>query len=579
MRKTIGRPGIVLRGLLLCTTGLLAVLGGCGGGSGSGTQSPPDFQISAAVLSPATVTAGSPATSTVTITAVGGFSAAVALACSGLPTGATCSFNPVSVAGSGTSQLIVSTSGTTAAGSYPLSVHGTSGSTNHSAQLNLAVQSKIEHVVIIFQENRTPDNLFQDPILVSRGADIQSYGIDSKGNKIPLTPHTLSTDYDLGHAHSSFVSTYDNGKMDGAGLNSVKCNTGAPPTCPPPNPWFQYVQGSDVAPYWQLAETYTFGDRMFQTNQGPSFPAHQFILSATSAPSAGSTMFVAENPFFGPDPFHNAGCIAPPVELVRLISPAGDESQKMYPCFDHPTLTDIFDAAKISWRYYSPSAGIIWNSPTAIQHMCVPNVAPPNATACTGSEYISNVVLNSAQVLTDIANGQLASVSWVIPTGQSSDHPGTTDASGPSWVASVVNTIGNSPYWSDTAIIIAWDDWGGWYDHVSPAPPTGPGVINSYEYGFRVPLIVVSPYAKAKYISHQVSDFGSILKFIEGTFGVSNVAPGASPAYADATSYTGDLSDCFDFTQTPLTFQTIPAPKDAKYFLEDKTPPTDPDDD
>jgi len=439
--------------------------------------------------------------------------------------------------------------------------------------------SKIQHVVVIFQENRTPDNLFHDPVLISRGADIQDYGIDSKGNRITLTPTTLKTNYDLGHNHNNFLQLYDNGKMDGGDLNSVRCITGPPPSCPPPNPWFQYVQASDVAPYFALAETYTFGDRMFQTNQGPSFPAHQFIISGTSAPSAGSNLYAADNPFFGTDAFHNAGCIAPPVERVNLIDPSGSESQLVYPCFDHPTLTDIFDAAKISWRYYSPSAGIIWNGPTAIQHMCVPNAAPPNGTACTGSEYASNVVLNSAQVLTDIASGQLASVSWVIPRGQSSDHPAGNDGSGPSWVASVVNAIGNSPYWSDTAIIITWDDWGGWYDHVSPAAPTGPGVISSYEYGLRVPLIVVSPYAKAAYVSHQVNDFGSILKFIEGTFGLSNVAPGASPAYADATSVTGDLSDCFDFNQTPLTFQTIPAPMDAKYFLEDKTPATDPDDD
>ncbi len=439
---------------------------------------------------------------------------------------------------------------------------------------------KIQHVVVIFQENRTPDNLFHDPVLMQRGADIASSGIDSKGNQITLTPGPLNTEFDLGHTHHNFVQVYDQGKMDGADLNGVKCKAGAPPSCPPTDAWYQYVQASDVGPYFQLAETYTFGDRMFQTNQGPSFPAHQFIISGTSAQTAASgSLFVSENPFHGSDPFGLAGCIAPPVELVNLITASGDESQQVYPCFDHPTLTDIFDVAKISWRYYSPSAGIIWNGPTAIEHMCMPNVPPPDGTACTGSDYVNNVILQNTQVLTDIANGQLPSVSWVIPSGQESDHPAINDGSGPSWVASVVNAIGNSQYWSNTAIIITWDDWGGWYDHVSPAAPTGPGIINSYEYGFRVPLIVVSPYAKPKYISHQVNDFGSILKFIEGTFGVSNVAPGASPAYADATSLTGDLSDCFDFNQTPFTFQTIPAAKDAKYFLEDKTPPTDPDDD
>jgi len=434
--------------------------------------------------------------------------------------------------------------------------------------------SKIQHIVVIFQENRTPDNLFQDPVLISRKADIQSYGIDSKGSQITLTPSPLKTDFDLGHGHLSFLDLYDNGKMDGANLNGVHCIKGAPPTCPPINPWFQSVQPSDVAPYFQLAETYTFSDRMFQTNQGPSFPAHQFMISGSSQPSVGSNLFVSENPVKGPDPFDFAGCIAPPQELVNLITPTGDETQQLYPCFDHPTLTDTLDAAKISWRYYAPSAGIIWNSPSAIQHICVPNAPPPNGTACTGPDYTANVVLQSTQVLTDIANGQLASVSWVIPSGQASDHAGISDGSGPSWVASVVNAIGNSQYWSNTAIIITWDDWGGWYDHVVP-----PAIINSYEYGFRVPLIVVSPYAKAAYISHQVNDFGSILKFIEATFGLSNVAPGASPAYADATSFTGDLSDCFNFNQTPLTFQTIPAPLNAQHFLEDKSVPTDPDDD
>ncbi|MGB6675439.1 MAG: alkaline phosphatase family protein [Terriglobales bacterium] len=577
MRKMSGRPGTILPcGLLLCTMGLLLlVLNACGGSSAN--QTGPNFQISAAALSPATVNPGKPATSTVTVTAMAGFSGSVALACSGLPSGASCAFVPASVAGSGTSKLTISTSGTTTPGSYPVGVQGSSGSTDNSAPLSLIVQSVIQHVVIIFQENRTPDNLFQDPVLVARGADIQNYGIDSNGDKIPLTPITLSTDYDMGHSHKSFLLAYDNGKMDGADLDTVTCNPGAP-SCPQPDPEYRYVQASDVAPYFQLAETYTFGDRMFQTNQGPSFPAHQFIISGTSAPTPpgdqNSDLFDAENPAGSASFLGDTGCTAPAVEVVNMIDPGGSESIEMYPCFDHPTLTDIFDTAKISWRYYAPSPGSIWTGPNAIQHLCVPNVPPPNGASCTGPDWINNVILKNTQVLTDIANGQLASVSWVIPTGQESDHASINNGTGPSWVASVVNAIGNSPYWSNTAIIITWDDWGGWYDHVPP-----PAIINSYEYGLRVPMIVVSPYAKPAYISHQVNDFGSILKFIEGNFGVGTVAPGASPAYADATTNTFDLSDCFDFNQTPLTFQTIPAAKDAKYFLEDKTPPSDPDDD
>jgi phospholipase C len=140
----------------------------------------------------------------------------------------------------------------------------------------------------------------------------------------------------------------------------------------------------------------------------------------------------------------------------------------------------------------------------------------------------------------------------------------------------VVNAIGNSPYWANTAIIIAWDDWGGWYDHV---PPPIISAAPDYEMGFRVPMIVVSPFAKAGTVSHTVYDFGSILKFIEKTFGLSTIAPGATLAYADEFPGTGDLSDCFDFNQTPLTFHTIPTALDAAFFVNDKRTPTDPDDD
>jgi phospholipase C len=441
---------------------------------------------------------------------------------------------------------------------------------------------KIQHVVVIFQENRTPDNLFQDQNLINAGADIQTpaHGWNKEGTLITPMPASLAAVFDPDHSHLSFLEMYDGGKMDGADKIRVICPP-SKPNCRPPNPTFTYVDNSTgmLAPYYQLAETYTFGDHMFQTNQGPSFPAHQFIISGTSAPvPPGNTMsnfFVAENPVGVPMPDSSTGCTAPPAETVALIDstnpdPNTNETQTMYPCFDHPTLTDLLNAKKISWKYYAPTAGSIWTGPNAIQHMCGPNAPIPNATACMGSDWTNNVVLNYTQVLTDIANGQLASVSWVIPTGAVSDHAGITDGSGPSWVASVVNAIGNSSYWANTAIIITWDDWGGFYDHVKP-----PSIPNSYEFGFRVPLIVVSPYAKPKYISTVTHDFGSILKFIEGNFGLATVAPGAG--YADESA--DDLSDCFDFTQNPLTFQTIPAKYDAAHFLNDTSAPTGPDDD
>ena len=451
------------------------------------------------------------------------------------------------------------------------------------AKAQTPASTPIQHVVIIFQENRTPDNLFQDPVLIARGADIAGSGVNSKGQTIPLGQIDLGTaganpdNYDLEHTHRAFtlmcdLNTSTGGcRMNGANYVSASCTHGVV-NCPPPTPQFKYVNPSDVAPYFQLAEQYAFADRMFQTNQGPSFPAHQFILAGTSEPATGSTLFAAENPYGVSGATDNTGCTAPPAEYVPLIDPSGVESSRMYPCYEHQTLTDLLDAANISWTYYAPSAGAIWTAPNAVEHICGPNVAPPNATECIGSDWVNHVVLNQLQVLSDIRHGELSTISWVIPSGRSSDHSNLSDGSGPSWVSAVVNAIGGSKYWPNTAIFIAWDDWGGWYDHVPPAlVRDGTSWGSGYVYGFRVPMIVVSPYAKPAYISHVTHDFGSILKFIETNFNLPSLG------YADLPA--DDLSDCFNYSQAPIPFHTITAPLNADYFLNDSRPPTDPDDD
>ncbi len=411
------------------------------------------------------------------------------------------------------------------------------------------LSQKIQYVVVIFQENRTPDNLFHG----LPNADIADTGLNSLGQKIPLTPISLANNYDLSHAHQAFVKMYDGGKMDGADKVGVSCATGTT-GCPPPNPQFAYVNPAEVAPYFQLAEHYAFADRMFQTNQGPSFPAHQFIIAGTSAPTAASAFFAAENPTLplGAPAGSEVGCAAPAGTSVAMLDPAGFESTRQFPCFEHPTVVDELDAHGVSWRYYTPSPGSIWTGPNAIQHLRL------------GPDWASNVVVSQTQFFADVTSGHLAHVSWVIPTGQESDHPRSTDGSGPSWVASLVNAIGASPYWASTAIFVTWDDWGGWYDHV--APP----IYNAYEYGFRVPLIVVSLYARQGYVSHITHDFGSILRFIEEDFGLSSLG------YADSRA--DDLLDCFDFNQRPLIFQRVAAPYDRNHFLNDTRAPLPPDD-
>src|SRR5215469_18144892 len=230
---------------------------------------------------------------------------------------------------------------------------GANGCSNgNPSSMNPIQASKIQHVVIVFQENRTPDNLFQDPVLITAGADIVNSGLNSSGQMISLSPESLGVNYDLGHSHSDFVAQYDGGKMDGADKVVLDCSV---PPCPA-NPQYFYVNNSEVQPYFQMAEQYTFGDRMFQTNEGPSFPAHQFIIAGTSAPTATSPLFAAENPASATGP---AGCLAAANDTVMMIDASGSEKAQpaQYPCFEHPTVTDLLHAAKVSWRYYAPSAG------------------------------------------------------------------------------------------------------------------------------------------------------------------------------------------------------------------------------
>ena len=424
---------------------------------------------------------------------------------------------------------------------------------------------QVKHIVIVVQENRTVDNLFQGLDRYLPQADIASSGVNSKGEVIALKPMALRKSFDLDHTHLAFTNMYDGGKMDGADL--IKCSPYYTPC--PRNAQFHYVQQGDVEPYFQIARNYGFANRMFQSNQGPSFPAHQFLFGGTSQPEAFSPLFAADNPFFG------SGCIGPAQSFVDLVDPSGSTNATMYPCFEHQTLADLLDAPPkqpdrpISWRYYTVNAISIWSAPDAIDHLCRPAGSPPT---CTASHWSNgDVELWPAQVLEDIDQRALRSVSWVIPTAQDSDHAAFNEGTGPSWVASIVNAIGNSPYWQDTVVLILWDDWGGWYDHVKPPIDATYGY---YEYGFRVPLLVVSAYTPRGYVSEKQHDFGSVLRFVETVFDLGRIPPGD---FVDAKS--DDLGDFFDFTKPPRSFTKIAQPVPASHFRDRTRTMMPPDDD
>lgn len=428
-------------------------------------------------------------------------------------------------------------------------------------------ESKFSHVVIIVQENRSPDNLFGSDPDFEPGVDIRASGTNSAHQTVRFASVPLAGCYDLAHSHRSFELAYDSGAMDGEDKVRVTAKAGCQVGL---NPQYRYVDNSSatVQPYFDLAAHYGFANRMFQTNQGPSFPAHQFLISGTSAPTNDSDLFASENPSAG-----FSGCASEPTALEEMIAPDGSLST-MFPCFRRSTLIDLLKDANISWRYYAANANSIWLAPNAISSLCNPETVKGKL-QCTGGAW-SNVILKPSTVLTDIAACNLADVAWVTPTGQNSDHPSMSTGGGPSWVASIVNAIGNSKcgYWQNTAILILWDDWGGWSDHVPP-PQIGQnnGWGKSYVYGFRVPLIVVSAFTPGGYVSNVNHDFGSVLKFVETNFGLGLVGPGI---WAD--SYADDLKDFFPLRR-PNPFSAIPAQYDADYFMNSTEVPTDPDDD
>jgi phospholipase C len=392
----------------------------------------------------------------------------------------------------------------------------------------------VSHIVLIVQENRSFDNLFQG----FPGANTQNYGLNSTGQQVPLAPASLAEKYDIDHSHATFEAEYASGNLNGWNLAPIVCIKGIGQTqCPPADTPFAYTPQADAQPYWDLATQYTLADAMFQTNEGPSFAAHQYIISGTSTNYNGSSLRAAENPS---DP-NQGGCDSTSNVTVALINTSGKESQKVYPCFTRTSIFDELDKAGLTWKYYQAHGGAgIWNGVDAVKQIW-------------GSpEYKTNVVWPPSQILTDISDGTLAAFSVVTPTALASDHALMTDGSGPSWVASVVNAIGTSPYWNNTVIFVTWDDWGGWYDHLAPQQ------FNSYELGFRVPLLVISPYAKVGYVSHTQHEFGSILKFTEEAFGLPSM--GTTDARSD------DLSDCFSIAAS-RRFHRIKTKFSAAYFL------------
>ena len=413
----------------------------------------------------------------------------------------------------------------------------------------------VKHIVIIVQENRSFDNLFAG----FKGADAPMFGYIKQTNGTKVTEEKVNfkkIDWfapTIYHGIEWVFTAYDNKGMDQ--FNLVPFDK--PPNQASGKAAYAYLDPKLIPQYRQMAYDYTLADHMFPTAWGGSFSAHLDLIAGTTQLSSSEAATVPNNTPWG--------CDAPKGTQTQILTPQHHWSTNPpnsipwgpLPCFDQfTTMAQTLDAKHISWSYYAPSvtedqAGRVWSEFRAIKAVF------------HGPDWKAHVISPETTVLTDISNGTLPQMSWVVPKAHNSDHD-VGDTGGPAWVTSIVNAIGESKYWNDTAVFVLWDDWGGWYDNVPPPQPDWVGL------GFRVPCIIISPYARAHYVSHTQYEFGSLLKFAEQAFHL----PSLNHTDARATS----IVDSFDFMQKPRTFEPIKSPLDEEYFLHqpnDSGPPDD----
>jgi phospholipase C len=427
--------------------------------------------------------------------------------------------------------LLAACSGNGGVSSVPPGAQALVGSIHRHAS-----SSKIQHIVIIVQENRSFNNLFYG----FPGAHTATYGYDSHGNKITLQPIGLETTWDIEHDLGGFLAACNGTgsypgtdcQMNGFNNEYWGCGHSSQQKCPNQNPPYSYVPHYETKPYFFMGKHYVLADEMYASNlDASSFISHQYIIagqasSAVNYPSG----------WWGCPGVSSGG-------FIHTISQQRQYGSTIPMCFDNQTLGDEMDTAGLSWGFYASTYygdGGIWSAYQNINHIYY------------GPDWNKDVISPQTNFFSDVANGKLRALSWIVPTCENSDHAGCGNNTGPAWVASLVNAVGESQYWDSTAIFIFWDDYGGWYDAKPPA------MLDYDGLGLRLPMLVVSAYAKKGHISHVHYEHGSILKFVEDTFGLPQLA--ASDKRATAPD------DAFDFNKPARKFEVVPSVRDVNFF-------------
>jgi phospholipase C len=379
-------------------------------------------------------------------------------------------------------------------------------------------RTPIKHVVFVVKENRTFDDLFG----TFPGANGVSFGMDM-GTRRPLIRGTAGRlPSDIPHCYRCAIQAWDHGKMDGFDQ-------------PPTGKWaYSQLHRSQLPNYWHWAQRNVLFDGFFSSAFGPSFPNHLYTIAAQSAEAR-------DNPRRPPKSMSNTfGCDAPPEQKVERYDSQGHVGL-VPPCFDFRTEGDVLNRAHIPWAYYAATErqrGYIWSAYTAIDRY--------RNDPAQWARYIRPV----DSLLGDIAANKLPPVTWVTPRFELSDHPDYSFCHGENWTTQVVDAVMRSKMWKDTAIFITWDDYGGFYDHVPPPD------VDRMGFGFRVPLLVISPYAIEGKVSHEEGEFSSVLRFMKDNW---NLRPFLTNRDRQATP----MMSAFDFSQAPRPPDLLPLRKDC----------------
>jgi len=364
----------------------------------------------------------------------------------------------------------------------------------------------IKHVIVIVQENHTFDNYFGTYPGVNGIYNVKAKANSSGGPPV-VEPYPFASAVLKGNLNNSWTAAhdaYDNGKMDGfvAAQNDTDVAMG-------------YYDYRLIPYYWDYAAQYVLFDNFFSSVMGPSLPNHLYLVAGQSGGLVLDSRFGVFN--------------------FQSQSVKSDD-------FEFESVVNELEAAHVSWRYYAGGEGFLnnWNPLPAFPYV-------------ENNESLVTDIWDTGQFVNDLKNGSLPSVSWVMPDSDFvSEEPPANVTSGERTVVSEINAVMSSQYWNSTAIFLTWDDWGGFYDHVPPPQ------VDQYGYGFRVPLIILSPYAKQGYVDNTQGDFTSILKFIETDFNL--------PSLTSRDAAANDLYGAFDFSQKPRAPLVLPGPFLANHY-------------